>query len=433
MAGTEFVFEEQGEPLEYLKAGFYWQQVERQFHRESLFFNVPANGPASPLSTQIVDTEDEVNVYEWQVVSRINVAENHLLTTGIDIGYDTSRLPETQTNTVVTNPFGGILAGPAPGTLINPTVVGSSTTSNLLRADAEQVRFGVFLQDQWTIGDFELTPGVRFDYFSVSDDPTGSDESDWGFSGSLAGVYRATETTSIYSNLATGFRVPDMGERFQDAIVNIGGPSRVLGNPSLDPERSWSAEIGAKHEGDALSLRTALFYNLVENYITDNTSLGTVGGFSTSQFDNVGTVSLYGVEIEAAYNITPDWQILGNASRTYTNDSNEVNVTDWVFNYGTSYRLNVQNYGIDSIEPTLLARTVLDTSNSAGPGANSFPEEDGFTVLDFQIVLNTMETKYGQTKIIGGMHNLTNEEYFEPFFTTLQPERSFYVSVEHKF
>lgn len=434
MAGTEIVFEEPGETMEYLKAAFYGQQRERQFHRESLYFNVAANGPASPLSTQVVDTDDEVNVYEWQLISRFNVADDHLLTTGIDLGYETSRLLEILVDTVVANPFNGILSGTvfAP-TAIDPTVIGSSTTSNVLRADAEQVRFGLYAQDQRTLGDFEITPGVHFDYFDLGDDPSDSDTSEFGFSGVIAGLYRATEENSYYLNLASGFRVPDMGERFQDAVVKIGGPSRVLGNPDLDPERSWSAEIGTKHESEKFGYRAALFYNLVEDYITDNISLGTINGFSTTQFQNVGTVSLYGVEVEGRYNITPAWQFLGNASRTYTNDSNEVNVTDWVFNYGTSYRLEVGNYGIDSVTPTLFARTVLDTDATAGPDWGIFPNEDGFTVLDFQVGLDTMETRYGQTKIIAGIHNLANEEYFEPFFTTLQPERSFYVSIEHKF
>jgi hemoglobin/transferrin/lactoferrin receptor protein len=414
--GSQLVKEDPGALLEYLMAGIYWQQVQREFRRESLFFSNPAAGPASPLETDIVNTNDEVNTYEFQLLTRWTPHEAHLLTLGLDLGYDHSDLPVESTRTVVSNPLPG------------PPFTGTETFTSRKRAEAQQFRAGVYLQDQWTLGDWELTGGLRLDHFEVNDDISDYQADETGLSGSIAALYRYDEATAYYASISSGFRVPDLGERFQDAVVNIGGPSRVIGDPDLEPERSWNLELGTKRENERFSYEAAIFYNYVKNFINDNRDLGTVDGFDTTQFQNAGDVALYGIELAAGYQLNANWNVFGNIARTDTDDDTLVAVRGWTLNYGITYRQESPFAWLETLSSTLRLRTVSgskDTLDDENFG--------GFTVAEWQINLDLAEHTHGQTRVIAGIRNLTDKSYEEPFFNSEQPERSAFVSVEYRF
>jgi len=414
--GTQLVKEDPGALLEYLMAGIYWQQVQREFRRESLFFSNPALGPSSPLETDIVNTNDEVNTYEFQLLTRWTPHEDHLFTAGIDLGYDVADLPVESVRSVVSNPFPG------------PPFPGTSTTVQRKRAEAEQYRIGLYVQDQWTLGDWELTGGLRLDHFEVEDQIVDFKSNETGLSGAISALYRYDETTTYYASIASGFRVPDLGERFQDAVINIGGPSRVIGEPDLDPERSWNFELGTKHQTASFSYEAALFYNDVQNFINDNNDLGTVAGFDTTQFQNASNVALYGFELAAEYQLADAWSIFANAARTYTDDDALISVRDWVFNYGIRFQREMEASWLDTLSSTLDLRTVTGTTDTVDG-----IDYGGFTVADWQVRLDLAERSHGQTRIIAGIRNLSDKSYEEPFFDSQQPERSAFISVEHRF
>jgi hemoglobin/transferrin/lactoferrin receptor protein len=420
MLGSEWVMEDTGAQLEYLKAGLYWQQIQREFRRESLFFQNPALGPSSPLDTDVVDTDDTVDTLELQLMARWNLGLDHLLTAGVDLGYDRTDLKERSVRTVASNPFFG------------SPFVGTTTVTDRVRADARQVRAGLYVQDRWMRDRWEWTGGLRLDHFDVSDSVGGNDPTETGLSGSLSGVYEWDEVTRLYGTLASGFRVPDLGERFQDAVVNIGGPSRVLGNPELDPERSWSAELGLKHETGKLQASLAVFYNYVQDFINDNEDLGVIAGVQTSRFHNAGDVALYGIELEMSYFLTPEWELFGNLARTATDDEDIVNVPNWVANYGTAYTWTLDNSWVETLTPSLFLRTVTGSRDTARNGV-SRPDYGGFTVADFQVEVELSESRFGDMSLIAGLRNLGDKAYREPFFDAQQPERSAYLSLQYRF
>jgi len=416
MLGFQLEKDDPGALLEYLMAGFYWQGIRREFHRESLFFSNPMAGPASPLETDVVSTDDAVDTFELQLLSRWAPRENHLITAGIDLGYDQSDLRSRSVRTVVSNPFPGF------------PFVGTSNVTASQRADAEQYRLGLYVQDQWTVGDWQYTGGIRIDHFDVNDAIAGFEADETGLSGALSALYMIDEESSIFASFASGFRVPDLGERFQDAVVNIGGPSRVIGEPNLDPERSWNFEIGAKHEGERFRYELALFHNQVENFINDARDLGTIAGVSTSQFQNAGDVRLYGAELAVEADLTQNWSVYANAARTYTDEDALISVRDWVFNYGLRYQQELGLSWLDSLSGSLDLRTVTSTEDTVRT-----IDYDGFTVADLQFVFDLTERDLGQTRVIAGLRNLGDVSFKEPFFNAEQPERSAFLSIEHRF
>ncbi len=427
LVGMELTSENVTPSLEHFQSGLYWQQLYRRFHRETAFYPTFSPGfagpplfydPSATVTTSETDTRDRVNTFEWQNQARFNY-NPHVVTIGADLAYDNAYLPETETQRVV---------GQAGVGAVN----GVPTSVDRVRADANQYRLGLYAQDSWNLAPFEVIPGVRFDYHSVKDDQSDFDDSVWGFSGSVGTVYHQNDRQSLYMTLATGFRAPDLGERFQDGIVNLGAPSRVIGKADLNAEHSYSAEWGLKRRDGALDTDFAVFVNHITEYI-GKTSLGVVDGFATEQYDNVGSVNLYGGEIASRYALDDRWSVYANAGRTWTRDSEKVDLLNWVFNYGTDYVLPVNVSFLEKVTAGIQGRTMLNPKDTPQRGGRQPFEGSGFTVVDLKLNMDLGKTRFGRGSIVSGVRNLFDREYREPFFTLLQPERNAFVSLQFDF
>lgn len=428
LIGTELTVDDLGGNWELFKTGLYWQRLHRKFHRETAFYPTFSPGFAGPptfvntsanITTSTVDTNDKVNTYEWQTQAKARFGD-HALTLGFDLGYDTSKLPETEEQQVVA------VAG--VGALVRP-----ATSIDRTRADASQVRFGLYSQDVWTLGNFDVIPGVRFDYQDVKDDQSSFDDNLFGVSGSLGSVYHLSQDQSIYGSLATGFRAPDLGERFQNGIVNLGAPTRIIGRNDLDSERSYSAEIGTKGRVERFKYEFATFYNVVKDYVGLR-DLGVSEGFITQQYDNVGIVHLYGAEASATFRLSDCVDIYANGGRTWTKEDEKVDVPNWIFNYGTSYRLGLSSKYFTEARMYLNGRTVLKSVDHT-PSAGRTPyTAGGYSTFDFLLNFDLVNSKEaGKATLVSGVRNLLDRNYQEPFFAQTQPGRNAYVGIRYEF
>lgn len=428
MAGVELTVDNVGADWQEFKTGLYWQQITREFYRTSaaypqfspgfagppLFFN-----PSATVIQERTRTDDEVNIFESQTQARFELGD-HTLTVGLDLGYDDADLPETIETQVVAQ------AGLGP-------VMRPPTSVSRTRADADQFRAGLYAQDNWSLDQFEVVPGVRVDYFSVNDAITDFDDDLAGVSGSLGTVYKRTAEHSVYATVATGFRAPDLGERFQDGIVSLGVPSRVIGNPDIDPERSYTGEVGTKYITSDVSLELAGFATRVQDYI-GRVPVGVIQGFSTEQIENVGDVSLYGFEFGSRARAWEVFDFYLNVARTWTNESEKIDVPGWIFNYGVAHNLEVGSSTLERVRTEVNLRTVGPSiDNTESPGRPNFPGQADFTVVDVGVNFYLSEMSFGKTTLIAGVKNLFDKDYREPFFEVLQPARNAFVAVQVDF
>jgi outer membrane receptor protein involved in Fe transport len=110
----------------------------------------------------------------------------------------------------------------------------------------------------------------------------------------------------------TGFRAPTLNELFRPFRV---GNNITEANPSLTPERLYGVEAGAGGAFARATWSATVFYNWLENPVTNVTLhkgpyTDPVEGFIPSgglliQRQNVGAVRAYGLEAEAAANLLP--------------------------------------------------------------------------------------------------------------------------------
>lgn len=152
-----------------------------------------------------------------------------------------------------------------------------------LTAEPDVDRWAVFLNDTITLGNFSVTPGIRYDHNSVSGSFT---------SPSLGLTYKAGEHTIIRASAARGFTMPPLN-------FSSGGGFFLDPNPSLGPEKVWSYQAGVESGvTNHLWVKGTLFYHYMKDAIVREPFGGDPPAFNDI-FVNEGRVKRKGIEIEA--------------------------------------------------------------------------------------------------------------------------------------
>lgn len=112
--------------------------------------------------------------------------------------------------------------------------------------------------------------------------------------------YEATNDTSLFGNISTGFRAPTSDQLYNGSISPTGG--KTLNNENLKPEQAENYELGMRTKATlfdvATEIETAVFQIDRKNFI-----LATNGQYSTStatvqqMYDNIGGVRNRGFEL----------------------------------------------------------------------------------------------------------------------------------------
>ncbi|RMF84659.1 MAG: TonB-dependent receptor, partial [Nitrospirae bacterium] len=120
----------------------------------------------------------------------------------------------------------------------------------------------------------------------------------------------------LYAAAGTAARIPDATERY--AVFGPAPGGWRVGNPTLDPERSYEVDLGAKGTAGPLSLDLDLFANRVEDYVLVSLLAGvpTPDGAPLKGFHNLDHALLWGGEASLAYALTDTWQVSGRVGYT---------------------------------------------------------------------------------------------------------------------
>ncbi|WP_085632210.1 MULTISPECIES: TonB-dependent receptor [unclassified Pseudomonas] len=194
----------------------------------------------------------------------------------------------------------------------------------------------VYFQDAITLGDFTLTPSLRYDhvrnrgeaneapYYNNPDPAFGHDYSDrtyTGWSPRLSAFWRMTPDVGFFVDYSKTWRAPVIDEQYE--VQGLG--SRTATSVDLDPERitGWRAGnishfAGVFTDHDNVQVRTTLFRNKIDDEIFKATGIGCEnqaikgGSISTDckgmgpmgNYRNIGGVTIKGFEVESFYDST---------------------------------------------------------------------------------------------------------------------------------
>ena len=174
--------------------------------------------------------------------------------------------------------------------------------------DAEIESYGLFVQDEFDLGQTSLTAGARYDRISAdarakgngpSFRTSGLDSTDHNLSWSLGALHPLTDTLNLYANVGQAYRAADMRERYDDAPRGDG--YFHVGNPQLDPERSTSFELGLKGNDGDFTYQLAAFHTRIDDYIAGRvTGTNAPNGLPIKRTENLDKVVIYGLEGSAS-------------------------------------------------------------------------------------------------------------------------------------
>jgi len=160
-----------------------------------------------------------------------------------------------------------------------------------------------FVQDIWNIASgWELTAGLRYDHYS-----------DFGSTVNprLALVWSTTRNLTTKLLYGEAFRAPSFAE-----TRSINNPV-ALGNPGLSPENLRSYEIAFDYRPNP---DLNLVFNIFHYQWQDIIKFTPDGNGTTRTAQNSDEQTGRGFEVEAKWNVLPEWQLSGNFAYTHAED-----------------------------------------------------------------------------------------------------------------
>lgn len=180
---------------------------------------------------------------------------------------------------------------------------------------------GAFVQAEIERAGLTLVPGLRWDRYVLSADPSGYS----GRAVSLAGqawsprlglVWRLAPAVAPYLNLARGFRAP-APDQVNNAFANPAHGYTSIGNPDLGPERATSVELGVRGRQAGLRYQLLGYDNRYSDFIAQQVVGGSgVPGVDPRvfQYVNLGKVRIRGLEARADARLAAGWGLDGGVA-----------------------------------------------------------------------------------------------------------------------
>lgn len=226
----------------------------------------------------------------------------------------------------------------------NPTPNQTTATnpgSTTVPDDSVYQGMGLFVQDFWRITDqWDLLVGARYSRydweFDVTPDRSGYssfgnttiDEGTEAFTGSLRLGYSPVPPVYTFAGVSQGFRAPNLSNL---AGIQDRGSSniQISGNPTLDPEKSLTYEVGGRWSEQRDTVALTGFYTTIDDLIqveyTDGLGNGINGGPDDSaRVVNSEEARLWGLEFSFDYGLPVEaWLPVGARLSLFQ-------VTNWV-------------------------------------------------------------------------------------------------------
>lgn len=268
--------------LDALKASLSWHRVEENFRRTT--------NSSSATSARIEDRDLEVDTPAFWVQAGKNTEVGYF-TAGFEIYHD--RVTSAGHDWLVNGTFRPLHRGEVAD-------------------DATYTLFGIFIQDEVTIGDFDLTPGIRFSHARLDADevdpsvagsaiPDSIDDTYTSVTGSFRALYHVTENWNVIGGWGMGFRAPTLDDTTGIRLVQSGALD--LPAEDLAPERTHTFDLGVRAKYEKWQASAFVFYTIIDDFVR---RVPVAGGQTK---DNFADGWVWGFEIGGSYQISDEWMV----------------------------------------------------------------------------------------------------------------------------
>ena len=156
---------------------------------------------------------------------------------------------------------------------------------------------------------------------------------DWDFNPRVGFLLNPAKKINIKTLYSQAFRSPSLNE------LGLVHPA-MMGNPSLKPEKVNTIDVGIGYSGERAYAGINGFYSDMTNIIYQDRS----GKYPVPTYDNIGGVTLQGMELEAKYYISQELFLTGSMlyQESEDQDGNEdvTPIANFGAKTGISYRSN---------------------------------------------------------------------------------------------
>jgi outer membrane receptor protein involved in Fe transport len=198
----------------------------------------------------------------------------------------------------------------------NITTDVSSTSFTSLSGDQESI--AGFVDSQWQ-GE-QLTGHLGARYTRITQDSGSRHDADSQWIGTASLKYQVNQDWSVYGQLGTGFRFPELTEKFFNGTTPRG---LIIGSPDLEPETSVNQEAGFVGYLGMFHVRGSLFKTRVHDYIEripiDDRVL---------TYRNLSNGTIKGAELSIDYDLSEFWLISMRGHWLDGEDNQDQNLAD---------------------------------------------------------------------------------------------------------
>ncbi|MBE2276348.1 MAG: TonB-dependent receptor [Rhodobacteraceae bacterium] len=282
--------------------------------------------------------------------------------------------------------------------------------TNLPAGEASNRIAGVFAQAIWAPSEtLDLVAALRSDDISgFGTFPTGR----------LSAAWHPLEGTTLHASVARGYRAPSIDERFGYYPDPTWGD--FAGNPDLEPEKSWSYELGVEQEFASGAMISATAFRIeIDNLVTYKY------GFPTSTLENLPGQSVSeGIELAGRLPVS-DRVSLGLAY-TYT-DARGSNGKRLVRVPRHNLVLSLDAEISDRLSASLSATHIAGRKDN-DPTTFAMVDAPDYTVIDSQVDYSFDDRTGAYLRI----ENLTDETY-QSTLGYASSGRALYVGIKTRF
>ena len=260
-----------------------------------------------------------------------------------------------------------------------------------------------------------------------------NEEYKFSWSANLGFLYALTDEMDLSLSGGRSFRAPSLEESFK--YIDLGNFVR-LGDPSLNPEKGYSLDLGWRIWKPKFQFKVNGFANWLTDMIVEKEGefiysyttgvVDTVGAFINTNVDNA---RLYGVDLNFQYNFYGNFVLHGSGSyvrgEDTKNDSNLPLIPPMNGRLGLKYTFP-KYFGVDFIAIGFADQDKV---------AEGETETKGFARFDFRIHSALINLDFAKIQFFGGIENIGDRAYRNHLSTNrgaidIEPGRNFYIKMK---
>lgn len=189
--------------------------------------------------------------------------------------------------------------------------------------DTDYRLVGGFVQGEFTEGDWQFVPALRYEHFSLKPSADGYSAaivnlSDSAVTPRLGLVWKAAPGFTPYAQWAKGFKAPTPSQ-VNSGFSNPVQRYQTIGNANLKAERADSVELGLRGALGDWRWQAAAFDNRYDDFISQEVVSAPTATTTIFQFINLTNARIRGVEAKLNGQIDKQWRLGLAYARTHGN------------------------------------------------------------------------------------------------------------------